>query len=208
MIKPLLQLAHDWYPGGVPANVALGPDVYLDTTYSFASFSSEIDPGLILGEASGAYDRTAFIVGPRGQVSVGAYTCLNGTYLICDESIRIGAHCFLAWGSVITDCWPGPDASVRMRQAAIKSVATDPQRRLRAAGVPRPVTIEDNAWIGFGAVILPGVTLGTGCVIGCKTIIAEDVPPYAIVAGDPPRIIRHLEPISQNHRSLGTRLWS
>jgi acetyltransferase-like isoleucine patch superfamily enzyme len=58
------------------------------------------------------------------------------------------------------------------------------------------VIIEDNAWVGFGAVILPGVTLGTGCVVGCKTIVAEDVPPYAIVAGDPPRIIRYLEPLS------------
>ena len=42
--------------------------------------------------------------------------------------------------------------------------------------------------------ILPGVTLGTGCVVGCKVAIAEDVPPYAVVAGDPPRLVRFLDP--------------
>jgi acetyltransferase-like isoleucine patch superfamily enzyme len=198
MMRPQLRLDHDWYPGGIPANVVLGRDVYLDTTYSFASFASEIDPGLILGEASGAYDRTAFVVGPRGRVSVGSFTCLNGTYLICEERITIGAHCFLAWGSVITDSWPGPEVSLRVRQAAMKAAAAHSQRYLPAAGIPRPVNVEDNAWIGFGAVILPGVTLGTGCVVGCKTVIAEDVPPYAVVVGEPPRIVRILDSVSQN----------
>jgi len=41
---------------------------------------------------------------------------------------------------------------------------------------------------------MPGVRLGRGCVVGCKTIIHEDVPPYAIIAGSPPRIIKFLDP--------------
>jgi acetyltransferase-like isoleucine patch superfamily enzyme len=56
------------------------------------------------------------------------------------------------------------------------------------------VVIEDNVWVGFDTVILPGVRLGRGCVIGCKTVIAADVPPYAVVAGSPPRVIRMLAP--------------
>lgn len=56
------------------------------------------------------------------------------------------------------------------------------------------ITLNDNVWVSFDAVILPGVTLGRGCVVGCKTIVAEDVPPYAVVVGNPARIIRFLEP--------------
>jgi acetyltransferase-like isoleucine patch superfamily enzyme len=43
-------------------------------------------------------------------------------------------------------------------------------------------------------VILAGVRLGHGCVVGCKSVVAENVPPYAVVAGDPARILRHLHP--------------
>lgn len=42
-------------------------------------------------------------------------------------------------------------------------------------------------------IILPGVTLGRGCIVGSKTVIYEDVPPYAVVVGDPARIIRYLD---------------
>ncbi len=57
-----------------------------------------------------------------------------------------------------------------------------------------PVVLEDNAWVGFGAIIMPGVRLGKGCVVGSKTIITQDVPPYAIVVGDPAKIVKYLEP--------------
>jgi acetyltransferase-like isoleucine patch superfamily enzyme len=59
---------------------------------------------------------------------------------------------------------------------------------------PRAVVIEENVWIGFEAVVLPGITIGRGAVIGCKTVVTENVPPYAVVAGNPARIIRFIEP--------------
>ncbi len=194
MGRERIYLDDDWYPGGVPANVAIGSNVYLDTSYGFAGFFSEREPGLVLGEASGAYDRAAFLVGRRGTVTVGPYTCLNGSYLICADRIQIGAHCLLAWGSVVTDCWPGPNVPREVRRAALRAAARDPRRPLPSVASPRPVTVEDNVWIGFDAVVLPGVTLGRGCVVGCKTVIQSDVPRYAVVVGDPPRIIRYLEP--------------
>jgi acetyltransferase-like isoleucine patch superfamily enzyme len=196
------RLEYDWFPGLVPANVRTASDVYLDTAYSFALFGSELEPGLELGAASGAYDRTAFLVGARGRVTVGPYTCLNGTYIVCNEQVTIGSHCFTGWGAVITDTWLGPDVSITARRAALSAAAADPHRRFPSAGQPRPVIIEDNVWVGFGAVILPGVTLGTGCVIGCKTVIAQSVSPYSVVAGDPPRVVRHLASIGPNHARI------
>jgi acetyltransferase-like isoleucine patch superfamily enzyme len=187
-------LAYDWYRGGIPANVILGRDVYVDTAYSFAPFSSDEKRALVMGDASGAYDRTAFVVGARGRVTVGAYTVLNATTLVCNERITIGAHCLLAWGSVVTDTWPEPRASIAARRRALHAAAADPLRRLPPVSTPLPVTLEDNVWIGFDAVILPGVTIGRGAIVGCKTIVRESIPPYAVVVGDPARIIRTLHP--------------
>ncbi len=189
-----LHLDYDWYSIGLPANVELGENVYIDTSYGFAHCFSEQQPGIVIGEATGAYDRTGFIVGPQGCVRVGAYTVLNGTYLICNDRIEIGNHCLLAWGSVITDTWPEQTAAIAARRQVLQAAAADPWRRLQPVTTPQPVILEDNSWVGFDAVILPGVRLGRGCVVGSKTIIYENVPPYAVVVGDPARIVRYLEP--------------
>jgi maltose O-acetyltransferase len=53
----------------------------------------------------------------------------------------------------------------------------------------RPVVIEDNVWIGTRAVILPGVTLGRGCVVSAGAVVTRDVPPLAMVGGVPARQI-------------------
>jgi acetyltransferase-like isoleucine patch superfamily enzyme len=188
------QLEYDWYAGGIPANVRFGASVYVDTSYGFAPFHSERDPGLALGDAAGAYDRTTFVVGPAGQVNVGAYTVLNGTYIVCNERIEIGDHCLIAWGSVLTDTWADAAAMpVRLRREVLRACAADPARRLPVFAEPRAVVLEENVWVGFDAVVLPGVRLGRGSVVGCKTVIAEDVPPYAVVVGSPARVVRYLD---------------
>ena len=58
---------------------------------------------------------------------------------------------------------------------------------------PQKVLIEENVWIGFEAVILPGVTIGRGSIIGAKTIVDQDVPPYSVVVGNPARVVKQLE---------------
>lgn len=54
-----------------------------------------------------------------------------------------------------------------------------------------PIVIGDDVWIGYGATILSGVTLGKGCVVGARALVCKDVPPYAVVAGVPARIIKY-----------------
>lgn len=186
------RLEYDWYGRGLPANVRIGRDVYIDTAYGFAPFRSEREPGLMLGDASGAYDRATFVVGPRGTVQVGEYTVLNGTYLVANDRVTIGAHCLLAWGSVLTDTWIGAASSPGARRAMLRAAAGDPGRHPGAVETPRPVTLEDNVWIGFDSVVLPGVTVGRGAIVGCKTVVTEDVAPYEVVVGDPMRVVRRL----------------
>jgi acetyltransferase-like isoleucine patch superfamily enzyme len=48
-------------------------------------------------------------------------------------------------------------------------------------------------WIGFDACVLPGVTIGEGSVVGAKSVVNENVPPYTVVAGNPARVIRQLD---------------
>lgn len=55
--------------------------------------------------------------------------------------------------------------------------------------VTRPVRIGDYAWIAVGATILPGTTIGRGAVVGAGAVVRGDVPDYAVVAGNPARIV-------------------
>ncbi len=54
-------------------------------------------------------------------------------------------------------------------------------------------TIKYGASIGANATILPGITLGEGCMVGAGSVVTKDVPPYAVVIGNPARIIKYLE---------------
>ena len=57
--------------------------------------------------------------------------------------------------------------------------------------VCQPLVVEDDVWIGARVTVLPGVRLGAGSIIGAGSVVTKDVPPYAIVAGNPARLIRH-----------------
>lgn len=184
----------DWFNQGIPPNVVMADNVYIDTSYGFAAFNSNQPTGMFIDEASGCYDRSSFITSANGKIQVGKFSILNGTTLISNEQITIGDHCMLSWGSVIMDTWVTNGNSVNDRRALLKTAAADPLRSYPFLAFSKPVVLEDNCWVGFGAVIMPGVRLGRGCIVGCKTIVTEDVPPYAIVAGSEARIIRFLTP--------------
>lgn len=54
-----------------------------------------------------------------------------------------------------------------------------------------PVTISDDVWIGCNAIILKGITIGRGAIVGAGSVVTKDVPPYAIVGGNPAKLIRY-----------------
>ncbi len=54
----------------------------------------------------------------------------------------------------------------------------------------KQIVVGDDVWLGYGAIILPGVTIGDGAIIGAGTVVTKDVPPYAIVGGNPAKVIR------------------
>ncbi len=88
-----------------------------------------------------------------------------------------------------SDVVMGPDVVIMTNTHAFEDV--DVPIRVQGNGGSRQVVIGNDVWIGTRVVILPGVTVGDGAVIGAGSIVTKDVPPAAIVAGNPARVIRY-----------------
>lgn len=69
------------------------------------------------------------------------------------------------------------------------------------------VTIGNDVWIGMGATILSGVTIGDGAVIAARSLVTRNVPPYAIVGGNPARVIRSRFPVDVVRRLQAIAWW-
>jgi maltose O-acetyltransferase len=67
-----------------------------------------------------------------------------------------------------------------------------PSRRMQVKVAARPIVIEDGAWIGLGAMILPGVRVGRGAIVGAGAVVRKDVPDNVLVAGNPAVVVRRL----------------
>jgi maltose O-acetyltransferase len=82
----------------------------------------------------------------------------------------------------------GQDVTIITRNHAFDR--TDIPMMRQGFGEERPVTIDDDVWIGDRVLILAGVHVGKGAIIGAGAVVTKDVPPYAIVGGNPAHIIR------------------
>ncbi|AXQ29905.1 hypothetical protein D0B54_15000 [Solimonas sp. K1W22B-7] len=69
-------------------------------------------------------------------------------------------------------------------------------REFRERQTPRPIKIGRECWIGAGAIVIPGVTIGDGAVVGAGSVVTRDVAPWAIVAGNPARFLKTRVPNS------------
>jgi maltose O-acetyltransferase len=112
----------------------------------------------------------------------------------CDYgyNIRLGDDVFLNFNCVILDVVAIAIGAGTQIGPAVQIYAADHPRdpALRRTGLElgRPVTIGRNAWIGGGAIILPGVTIGDDAVIGAGSVVTRDVPAGATALGNPARM--------------------
>jgi acetyltransferase-like isoleucine patch superfamily enzyme len=117
---------------------------------------------------------------------------------------HLGRDVYIADGLIIVEELSGPEKltigdRVSMAPRVMLVLSSHPnESRIRpfAPTARGDITIEDDAWIGACAVILPGVTIGRGAVVGAGSVVTSDVPPLTIVAGQPAKPVRKLTPDS------------
>ncbi len=189
-----IKLDFDWFDVGLPENVKLHESSYIDSSYGFAMFCSDAAPAFQIGKASGCYDKATFFGSGEAKISIGEFTIIQGSFFYCHDSISIGDHCMISWSAVLLDGWVDGNVTLNDRRQLLQAAAVDQNRALQITISPAPITVGNNVWIGFGSVIMPGVKIGRGSIIGCKSFIEEDVPEYAVVKGSPATIIRYLNP--------------
>lgn len=110
---------------------------------------------------------------------VGDHVYLNFLCTIFDNNeVHIGHHVMI-----------GPAVHIYTAAHPIQAEA-----RIQGWEEAKPIVIEDNVWLGGGAILLPGVTIGRNAVVGAGAIVTRSVPANMVVAGNPARVIREIEP--------------
>ena len=186
------RLPWDWYTGNIPENAVVDETAYIETTFSFALYRSRQPCGITIGRGASAYLGTMFDAGPRAQIRIGEYALINGARIICDAEIEIGDYTLISWNVVLMDSYRLPFDPAK-RRIELGRLAHCRSRAFDADAPTGPVRIGRNVWIGFDVCVLPGVTIGEGAVIGARSVVTEDVPPYTVAAGNPAQVIRQLE---------------
>ena len=111
-------------------------------------------------------------------ITIGDHCLISpGVRIGAAESITISDNCMLASGVYITDSdWHGIyDRSLPPKEA-------------------HPVILRPNVWVGDGAIITKGVTIGENSIIGAGSVVTSDIPPNVIAAGNPASIVKELDP--------------
>jgi acetyltransferase-like isoleucine patch superfamily enzyme len=113
----------------------------------------------------------------EGAVSIGAKSVLGQECTIsCYRHVSIGRECIIADRVMLIDFDHG---------------VVDIERPIRQQGIyMRDVCVGNNVWLGYGACVLRGVTVGDNAVVGTNAVCARDVPANAVVGGVPARVIR------------------
>ncbi len=116
----------------------------------------------------------------------------------CDygSQIRIGARTFVNFGLVALDPAPitiGSDVQIGPNvQLLTPTHPIDPDLRRAKWEGAQPIVIADNVWLGGGAIVLPGVSIGENSVVGAGAVVTGDVPAGVVVVGNPARVLREV----------------
>lgn len=176
-----------WDYSSLPANVHIGRDCYLERRNSFASFRSQAVDGLRMGNRVRVYTRTEFNVEPSGRLEIGDDCILAGAVFMCASLIVLGHRVVVSYNVTLADSDFHPH-DPKLRRADAIANAPHGDRSKRPPIIAQPIRIEDDVWIGIGAIVLKGVTIGAGARVGAGSVVTRDVPAGVTVVGNPARI--------------------
>lgn len=128
-------------------------------------------------------------------------------YLYGDQRVEIGRFCALAMGvSFVTDSANHRYDGISAYPFAIfDGMSTDRPSMPRRP--PRPTHVGHDVWFGRNALVLPGARIGSGVIVGAGAVVGGEVPDYAIVAGNPARVIRYRFAPQEVSRLLAIAWW-
>jgi acetyltransferase-like isoleucine patch superfamily enzyme len=184
-----------------------GLNYYQETTRELYFKKSDINQGAIIrptGGITNSREKSAIKIGNQtilsghlmtfghgGQIIIGNYSFVGpGTRIWSAKKITIGDRVLIAHDVNIHDNISHPLDSLKRHQDQmylIEKGGFQPTNDLNE----QEIVIHDDVWIGFNATILKGVTIGKGAIIGACTVITKDVPAYAVVVGNPSRIVKY-----------------
>lgn len=122
------------------------------------------------------------------NIEKGAYFG-NGSQIEIGDNSGIGVNCRVCGPVKIGDnVMMGPEVIVLT--VSHKYNRLDIPMRQQGHKEPEPVTIGDDVWIGTRAIIMPGISVGKGAIIGASAVVTKDVPEYAIVCGNPAKVVK------------------
>jgi acetyltransferase-like isoleucine patch superfamily enzyme len=126
---------------------------------------------------------------PHSGISVGDNSLIGELNVIIGQGgVRIGNRVY---------------TSPMVQMLAVNHVFDDSTRPFVEQGITaQGITVEDDVWIGSGAIVTDGVTIGRGSVVAAGSVVTRDVPPGSVVAGAPARIIRRVgdQPVRSHHQ--------
>jgi len=154
------------------ATIKLGNNVFLGDSVEIRNPGARID----IGDDTTICNYVVIKSSPdAGRIVIGKRVWIGQGSIIEGKDISIGDDVILAPNVHVIGGDHGIARNWRINQQAAKTA---------------PVVIENDVWIGSGSVVLKGVKLHEGCVVGARSVVTHDIPPYTIAVGTPARVIR------------------
>jgi acetyltransferase-like isoleucine patch superfamily enzyme len=154
--------------------IAVAPDVRLGHNVRLARFVN------LYGCQVGDNTRVGTFVEIQKNATVGSNCKISSHTFIC-EGVSIADNVFIGHGvTFINDSYP-------------RATTGDGVPQTEADWAVEPTTVGKGASIGSGATILANVSIGSNAMVGAGSLVAKDVPPNAVVAGNPARVLRYME---------------
>jgi len=127
---------------------------------------------------------------PEGLELLTPFTCDYGTNIHLGQYVFINSHCYFMDGANITigdHVFIGPYCGLYTANHPL-------QFKPRNDGLEKalPITIKNNCWLGANVSVMPGVTIGSGCVIASGAVVTKDMPDNTLIAGVPAKAVKKI----------------
>ena len=175
-----------------PWRIAVGAGVIVDNNVSLDGRSEE-DVSIEIGDDT-ILSRNAILACKGGSIRVGrrvgvgpgcTFHVYTGNRIVVGDNVLIAPHCYLAGA------------------AGYKTERTDVPIVDQPLDLRGGIVVEDNAWIGAGAIIVDGVTIGRDSIVTAGSVVNTNVPAYAVVKGSPAKVVHDRHELEAKVRAAG-----